>query len=110
MLFRNKVCKKSVIEVVRRGFIVDQHVYPVQVIASTDREIQEETKQQKELPFKLGESGQKKIMAAFDGGEITSDSGSLLLAGVDQAIELTQMLSQVTNEIHDMSYIKNKLC
>lgn len=45
------------------------------------------------LPFSLPSIGQKKITAAFDGGEVSSDGGVLLLAGADKRLGLINRLA-----------------
>jgi hypothetical protein len=45
------------------------------------------------LPFSLPSLCQKKITAAFDGGQISSDGGVLLLAGVDRRVGLIETLA-----------------
>ncbi len=108
-IFNPELPRGTIIEVARRGFVVDQHVYPAQVIASTDRKAPEtEETETKEQPFAFGKRGQKKVVAAFDGGDITSDSGSLLLAGVDQAIGLTQALSEAIVDQRDQRYVQHQ--
>ena len=46
------------------------------------------------LPFGLPAVGRKKLVAAFDGGRITSDGGVLLLGVVERQLGIAQMLAQ----------------
>src|SRR5438094_3727140 len=46
-------------------------------------------------PLDLGRLGRRVIEAAFDGGDIVSDGGVLLLRRVDQRIGLTQAVARV---------------
>ena len=45
------------------------------------------------LPFNLPSIGKKKIAAAFDGGQVSSDGGVLLLAGADRRLGLADRLA-----------------
>lgn len=45
--------------------------------------------------IELGKVGRRVIEASFDGGDISSDAGMLLLRRVDERIGLTRMLTQV---------------
>ena len=44
------------------------------------------------LPFSLPSIGKKKVTAAFDAGQISSDGGVLLLAGADKRLGLIDTL------------------
>jgi hypothetical protein len=46
-------------------------------------------------PFPLPSICQKKVTAAFDGGQISSDGGVLLLAGADRRLGLTDTLTAI---------------
>src|SRR3978361_1378136 len=46
-------------------------------------------------PLDLGKVGRRVIEAAFDGGDIVSDGGVLLLRQVDQRIGLTRAIARV---------------
>jgi hypothetical protein len=41
----------------------------------------------------LGRSGTRKLVAAFDGGAVTSNGGVTLLAGADRKLRLTERLA-----------------
>jgi DDE family transposase len=45
------------------------------------------------LPFSLPSIGKKKVTAAFDAGQISSDGGVLLLAGADKRLGLIDTLA-----------------
>jgi hypothetical protein len=47
------------------------------------------------LPFGFPAVGRKKLVAAFDGGRITSDGGVLLLGVVERQLGIAQMLAQL---------------
>jgi len=47
------------------------------------------------LSFNLPSIGKKKVTAAFDGGQISSDGGGLLLAGVDKRLGLIDRLAAI---------------
>jgi Transposase DDE domain group 1 len=47
------------------------------------------------LPFPLSSICQKKVIAAFDGGRISSDGGVLLLAGADKRLGLIDTLAAI---------------
>src|SRR3979411_1113806 len=47
------------------------------------------------LPFSLPSICQKKVTAAFDGGQISSDGGVLLLAGADRRLGLIDTLAAI---------------
>ncbi|MEA2769972.1 MAG: hypothetical protein QOD93_2934, partial [Acetobacteraceae bacterium] len=47
------------------------------------------------LPFSLPSICQKKITAAFNGGQISSDGGVLLLAGADRRLGLIDTLAAI---------------
>jgi hypothetical protein len=49
-------------------------------------------------PIELGKVGRRVIEAAFDGGDIVSDGGVLLLRQVDQRIGLTRAVARVFEE------------
>ena len=57
------------------------------------------------LPFNLPSIGQKKITAAFDGGQISSDGGVLLLAGADHRLRLIDRLAELTPDHRDPARI-----
>jgi len=41
----------------------------------------------------------REVVAAFDGGAITSDAGALLLGAADRAIKLTERLARISHTI-----------
>ncbi|SFV17255.1 transposase, partial [Pseudoduganella namucuonensis] len=49
-------------------------------------------------PVDLGRVGRRVIEAAFDGGDIVSDGGVLLLRQVDQRIGLTKSIARVFDD------------
>jgi hypothetical protein len=53
------------------------------------------------LPFNLPSIGKKKVTAAFDGGQISSDGGVLLLAGADRRLGLIDRLAAVIPDHRD---------
>jgi hypothetical protein len=57
------------------------------------------------LPFSLPTLCKKKITAAFDGGQISSDGGVLLLAGADRRIGLIETLAGIIPDARDPALI-----
>ncbi len=47
------------------------------------------------LPFSFPAVGRKKIIAAFDGGRITSDAGVMLLGQVERRLGVAEKLASV---------------
>ena len=45
-------------------------------------------------PIEIGKVGRRVIEASFDGGDIVSDGGVLLLRQVDQRIDLTKAVAR----------------
>jgi hypothetical protein len=45
------------------------------------------------LPFALPPVGRKKLVAAFDGGRLTSDGGALLLSAAERRLDLAGRLA-----------------
>jgi hypothetical protein len=61
------------------------------------------------LPFSLPSLGKKKITAAFDAGQISSDGGVLLLAGVDKRLGLIDRLAAIIPDHRDPAQITHTL-
>lgn len=51
------------------------------------------------------QSGRRKIVAGFVGGDITSDGGALLLRSVDKKLKLTQKLAACILDERDQSKV-----
>src|SRR3954471_19721676 len=61
------------------------------------------------LPFSLPSIGKKKVTAAFDAGQISSDGGVLLLAGADKRLGLIDMLAALIPDHRDPALITHTL-
>ena len=61
------------------------------------------------LPFPLPSICQKKVTAAFDGGQISSDGGVLLLAGADRRLGLTDTLAAIIPDHRDPARITHSM-
>jgi len=61
------------------------------------------------LPFNLPSIGKKKITAAFDGGQISSDGGVLLLAGADHRLRLIDRLAELIPDHRDPAQITHTI-
>jgi hypothetical protein len=61
------------------------------------------------LPFALPSVGTKKITAAFDAGQISSDGGVLLLAGADKRLGLIDMLAALIPDHRDPALITHTM-
>jgi hypothetical protein len=61
----------------------------------------------KEVNF--GRLGRREIHAAFDGGDITTEGGVLLLRQIDRKIGLTRAAAKALSDDRDPSRIKHKL-
>lgn len=61
------------------------------------------------LPFSLPTLCKKKITAAFDGGQISSDGGVLLLAGADRRVGLIETLAGVIPDARDPTLITHSI-
>ena len=48
--------------------------------------------------MKFGRCKGRKIEVSFDGGDITSDAGVLLLKNIDQKTKLTQRIAKILND------------
>ena len=57
------------------------------------------------LPFSLPSLCKKKVTAAFDGGQISSDGGVLLLAGADRRLGLIDTLAAIIPDHRDPALI-----
>ena len=61
------------------------------------------------LPFSLPSIGKKKVTAAFDAGQISSNGGVLLLAGADKRLGLIDMLAALIADHRDPALITHTL-
>jgi Transposase DDE domain group 1 len=61
------------------------------------------------LPFTLPSVRKKKVSAAFDAGQISSDGGVLLLAGVDKRLGLIETLAALIPDHRDPAQITHTL-
>ncbi len=61
------------------------------------------------VPFSPPSLGKKKITAAFDAGQISSDGGVLLLAGADQHLGLIETLAALIPDPRDAAPITHSL-
>lgn len=61
------------------------------------------------LPFFLPSICKKKVTAAFDGGQISSDGGVLLLAGADRRLGLIDTLAAIIPDHRDPALITHTL-
>ena len=61
------------------------------------------------LPFSLPSICQKKVTAAFDGGQISSDGGVLLLAGADKRLGLIDTLAAIIPDHRDPALITHTM-
>jgi hypothetical protein len=61
------------------------------------------------LPFSLPSIRKKKVTAAFDGGQISSDGGVLLLAGADRRLGLIDTLAALIPDHRDPALITHSM-
>ncbi len=61
------------------------------------------------LPFSLPSIGKKKVTAAFDGGQVSSDGGALLLAGADKRLGLIDRLAGIIPDHRDPAPITHTM-
>jgi stage V sporulation protein SpoVS len=61
------------------------------------------------LPFSLPNICNKKVTAAFDGGQISSDGGVLLLSGADKRLGLIDALSRLIPDDRDPAQITHSV-
>ena len=61
------------------------------------------------LPFDLPSIGKKKVTAAFDGGQVSSDGGVLLLAGADKRLGLIERLAGPIPDHRDPALITHTM-
>src|SRR3977135_4264376 len=61
------------------------------------------------LPFALPSIGKKKVTAAFDAGQISSDGGVLLLAGADRRLGLIDTLAALIPDHRDPALITHTM-
>lgn len=62
-----------------------------------------------ELPLNLTEVDNKPLLVDFDGGQISSDCGLLLLREVEQQIGIIKSLTDVIHDARDVRYIKHTI-
>src|SRR3981189_3335729 len=51
----------------------------------------------------------REVVAAFDGGGITSDAGALLLGGADHAIKLTKRFAACLHDVRRQALIEHEV-
>ena len=51
----------------------------------------------------------REVVAAFDGGAITSDAGALLLGAADRAIKLTERLAACFHDVRRQDLIEHEV-
>ena len=61
------------------------------------------------LPFNLPSIGKKKITAAFDGGQVSSGGGVLLLAGADRRLGLIDLLAAIVPDHRDPALVTHSM-
>jgi hypothetical protein len=61
------------------------------------------------LPFSFPAVARKKVIAAFDGGMLSSDAGVLLLRGVEKQCGIAQRLAACLNDKRDPDLIKHSV-
>ena len=61
------------------------------------------------FPFSLPSICKKKVTAAFDGGQISSDGGVLLLAGADRRLGLIDTLAAIIPDHRDPALITHTM-
>ena len=61
------------------------------------------------LPFHFPAVGRKKVVAAFDGGRITSDGGVLLLAAAERRLGIANKLAGLISDPRDPNLIKHSV-
>jgi hypothetical protein len=61
------------------------------------------------LPFNLPSIGKKKVTAAFDGGQVSSDGGVLLLAAADQRLGVIDRLAALVPDHRDPTLITHTM-
>lgn len=60
-----------------------------------------------ELPLKLAEVNSQPVLVDFDGGQLSSDGGLLLLREVEQQIGIIKSLAEVIHDARDARYVKH---
>lgn len=99
------VAEGEILEVCRRGFR-GERVYYAEVIVAVSRE---EAEKQEQKENYLGTVENKDVVAAFDGGDVTTDTGVLLLKGVDESIGLVEKLAGAIEEKRDERYLTHEM-
>ena len=62
-----------------------------------------------ELPLNLTEVDNKPVLLDFDGGQISSDGGLLLLREVEQQIGIIKSLTEVIHDARDARYVRHTI-
>ena len=62
-----------------------------------------------ELPLKLAEVNSQPVIVDFDGGQLSSDGGLLLLREVEQQIGIIKSLTEVIHDARDARYVKHTI-
>jgi hypothetical protein len=62
-----------------------------------------------ELPLKLTEVNSQPVLVDFDGGQISSDGGLLLLREVEQQIGIIKSLTEAIHDPRDARYVKHTI-
>src|SRR3954468_20908979 len=57
----------------------------------------------------FGRAGGRELVAAFDGGRVTSDAGALLLGATDQAIRLVDRFASCFREGGDPAFVTHRV-
>ncbi|MDX9860286.1 MAG: IS1380 family transposase [Rhodospirillales bacterium] len=61
------------------------------------------------LPFSFPAVGRKKIVAAFDGGRLTSDGGVMLLAAAERRLRLADRLAAAIDDRRDPARVRHAM-
>jgi hypothetical protein len=61
------------------------------------------------LPFALPTVGRKKVVAAFDGGRLTSDGGVVLLSLAEQRLKVAERLAAAIADHRDPARVLHPL-
>jgi hypothetical protein len=64
---------------------------------------------EKPEPFCLPSVGRKKVVAAFDGGRITSDGGVLLLAAAERELGIADALARLIEDPRNPAYVTHSV-
>jgi Transposase DDE domain group 1 len=61
------------------------------------------------LPFGFPAVGRKKLVAAFDGGRITTDGGVLLLGAVERRLGIAAMLARLIADPRNPAFVTHSV-